>query len=95
MPGLDYEHAHQGKTNLLSIQPTTLRAKAFREEVRRRREQGKGIEQLQGPERAERLRQEQERQDAWKAAFEHLSVAEPGARKTDGVESRIRTTLHR
>lgn len=89
MPALDYEHAHQGKTDLPSIQPTTLRAKTFRQEVRRRIEQGKGIEQLQGPEKAERLCQEQERQDAWKAAFDHPSAAEPGARKADDMESRI------
>lgn len=89
MPGLVSEHAHLGKTNLPSIQPTTLRAKAFREEVRRRMAQGKEIEQLLGPERAERLRHEQERQDAWKAAFEHLSAAEPGARKADDVVGRI------
>lgn len=81
MPGLDVESAPQGKKNPPFTQPTTFCAQDFREEVRRRIEQGKEIEQLRGPEKAERLRKEEERQDRWKAGVENLSAAELGARK--------------
>lgn len=85
---LDVEHVHQGKANPSFIYFTTFRAEACREEVRQRIEQGKAIDQLQGLERDERLRREEERQDMWKAAFEHLSAAKQRARKAKDVASR-------
>ena len=90
MPGLDVEHAHQGKTSPPCTCPTTFRAQAFQEEVRRRLEQGKEIQQLRGPEKTDRLRQEQERQDKGKAAFEHLSAAEQRARKAKRWEAGLK-----
>lgn len=68
-PDLDVEHAYQGKTSFPCTHPTTFPAEAFREEVRLRIERGREIEQLQGPQKVERLRQEEERQGLWKAAF--------------------------
>merc|ERR1711939_1222786 len=82
--------ARQSRQNESPVYPThDITSQGFSRRSQTKDRTGEGIEQLQGPERAERLRQEQERQDAWKAAFEHPSAAEPGARKADDVESRI------